>query len=163
ELRRPGWRSAEVSSSSGLPCMFRHAFQPSSITSHSSRHIARRVTSSTSICRKYYRTLTLAAGAFRYRGSIRSFPRSVHGERPTGFVEDPVRKAERDDLPRPRLVPPAGARGVLVDQLDKCAGRGSALLGGNRPRHQPRIPSPPHAPRVQDLQLVRLLPRRARY
>src|SRR5207253_4262151 len=67
------------------------------LTSHSSRHIARRVTSSTSICRKYYRTLTLAAGAFRYRGSIRSFPRSVHGERPTGFVEDPVRKAERDD------------------------------------------------------------------
>ena len=56
---------------------------------------------------------------------------------------------------------PSRRSGLL--QLDQPARRARAALDGRRLRHQPRLPPPAHAPRLQDLEGVRVFPRGLRH
>ena len=49
-------------------------------------------------------------------------------------------------------------RGVLSFQLDELCRRARAALAGGRLRHQPRLSPAAHAPRLQDVEGVRVLP-----
>ena len=45
---------------------------------------------------------------------------------------------------------------VLVYDVDQCAGCAGAALVRGRTGYQPRLPSAAHAPRIQDIQVVRI-------